>query len=51
MRFHPLDREKSRNEFKKAQLNPEKIPPSIKRLIALENYPEKLLAMVQKAVA
>ena len=40
-----------RKEFKKAQLNPEKIPTSIKRLIALENYPAKLLAMVQKAVA
>jgi len=40
-----------RNEFKKAQINPEKIPASIKRLIAMENYPEKLLAMVQKAAA
>lgn len=40
-----------REEFRKAQLNPEKIPAKIKRLIAIPDYPEKLLNMIEKAVA
>jgi hypothetical protein len=40
-----------REEFRKAQLNPEKIPAKIKRLIAIPDYPEKLVNMIEKAVA
>jgi len=40
-----------REEFRKAQLNPEKIPTKITRLIALPDYPAKLVAMVAKAAA
>ena len=40
-----------REEFRKAQLNPEKIPTKIKPLIALPDYPAKLVAMVAKAAA
>jgi hypothetical protein len=39
-----------RAEFRKAQLSPEKIPPKIKRLIAMPDYPEKLMKMVENAV-
>jgi hypothetical protein len=40
-----------REEFRKAQLNPEQIPTKIKRLIALPDYPAKLVGMVAKAAA
>lgn len=40
-----------REEFRKAQLNPEQIPTKIKRLIALPDYPAKLVRMVAKAAA
>ena len=40
-----------REEFRKAQLNPERIPSKIKRLIALPDYPEKLVSIIEKAVA
>jgi hypothetical protein len=40
-----------REEFRKAQLNPEQIPTEIKRLIALPDYPAKLVRMVAKSAA
>ena len=40
-----------REEFRKAQLNPEQIPAKIKRLIALPDYPAKLVRMVVNAAA
>jgi hypothetical protein len=40
-----------REEFRKAQLNPEQIPTEIKRLIALPDYPAKLVRIVAKAAA
>jgi hypothetical protein len=40
-----------REEFRKAQINPEQIPPKIKRLIAMPDYPAKLVKMVAKAAA
>ena len=35
-----------REEFRKAQLNPEKVPVKIKALIGMRDYPEKLVEMV-----
>ncbi|MCP4343079.1 MAG: transposase [Desulfobulbaceae bacterium] len=39
-----------REEFKKANSSPEKIPLKIKRLIAMPDYPKKLMEMVEKNV-
>jgi len=49
--FAEIEIETLREEFRKAQLSPERIPPKIKRLIAMPDYPEKLMKMVEKAVA
>ena len=38
-----------REEFQKAKSSPEKIPLKIKRLIAMPDYPIKLVEMVGKA--
>lgn len=48
--FAKIEIEILREEFQKALLSPEKIPPKIKRLIAMPDYPEKLIKMVEKAV-
>ena len=48
--FAEIEIETLREEFRKAQLSPEKIPPKIKQLIAMPDYPEKLMKMVEKAV-
>jgi len=48
--FAEIEIETLREEFRKAQLSPEKIPKKIKRLIAMPDYPEKLMKMVEKAV-
>ena len=40
-----------REEFRKAHQNPEKIPKKLKRLIALSDYPAKLVKMVAKVAA
>ena len=40
-----------REEFRTAQLNPERIPTEIKRLIAMPAYPQKLINMVEKSPA
>lgn len=48
--FSEIEIETLREEFRKAQLSPERIPPKIKRLIAMPDYPEKLMKMIEKAV-
>ena len=48
--FAEIEIETLREEFRKAQLSPEKIPPKIKRLIAMPDYPERLMKMVENAV-
>jgi len=48
--FAEIEIETLREEFRKAQLSPERTPPKIKRLIAMPDYPEKLMKMIGKAV-
>jgi hypothetical protein len=48
--FAEIEIKTLREEFRKAKLNPENIPLKIKRLIAMPDYPEKLMKMVEKAV-
>ena len=40
-----------RKAFREAQDNPERIPAKLKHIIAMPDFPEKLLIMVEKAVA
>jgi hypothetical protein len=40
-----------REEFRKAQIKPERIPSKIRRLIARPNYPEKLIHMLEMALS
>jgi len=49
--FAEIEIDTLREEFRKATLSPDKISPKIKRLIAMPDYPEKLVKMVEKAVA
>ena len=49
--FAEIEIDTLREEFRKAQLNPEKVPIKIKRLIAMPDYLEKLMKMVEKVVA
>ena len=49
--FAEIEIDTLREEFRKAMLRPDKIPLKIKRLIAMPDYPEKLVKMVEKAVA
>ena len=48
--FAGIEIEILREELRKAQSNPEEIPLKIKRLIAMTDYPEKLMKMVERAV-
>lgn len=49
--FAEIEIDTLRDELRKARFSPEKIPIKIKRLIAMPDYPEKLMKMVEKAVA
>ena len=49
--FAEIEIETLREEFRKARLSPEKLPQKIKRLIAMPDYPEKIVRMVEKAAA
>jgi hypothetical protein len=49
--FAEIDIDAFRKAFRAAQDDPEKIPAKLKPLIAMPDFPEKLLSMVQKAVA
>ena len=46
--FAGIEIETLREELQKAQSGPGKIPLKIKRLIAMPDYPEKLMKMVEK---
>ena len=48
--FAEIEIETLREEFRKAQSSPERIPLKLKRLIAMPDYPQKLMKMVEKAV-
>ncbi len=48
--FAEIEIEILRAEFRKAKLSTERIPLKIKRLIAIPDYPEKLVKLVEKAV-
>jgi hypothetical protein len=49
--FAEIDIATLRQEFRKAQADPEKIPAKLKALIAMPDYPGKLVEMIRKAVA
>ena len=49
--FAEVDIDTFRDAFREAQNVPEKIPSKLKPLIAMPDFPERLLSMVQKAAA
>ncbi len=49
--FAEVDIDTFRNAFREAQDVPEKIPPKLKPLIAMPDFPEKLLNMAERAAA
>ena len=49
--FGELDIDTFRAAFRQAQVVAEKIPPKLKPLIAMPDFPEKLVTMVRKAAA
>jgi len=49
--FAEIEIDTLREEFRKAQDSPEKIPGELKPLIAIPDFPEKLVNMVEKAAA
>ena len=49
--FGELDIDTFRAAFRQAQVVAEKIPPKLKPLIAMPDFPEKLVSMVRKAAA
>ena len=49
--FAEIEIETLREEFRKAQDSPERIPSELKSLIAISDFPEKLVNMVRKAAA
>ena len=49
--FAEIDIDSLRKAFREAQVDPERIPAKLKPIIAMPDFPEKLLNMVEKAVA
>lgn len=49
--FVEIEIDTLRDELRKTQFSPEKVPIKIKRLIAVPDYPDKLVRMVENAVA
>jgi len=49
--FAEIEIDTLREEFRKAQDSPEKIPAKLKPLIAIPDFPEKLVSIVEKAAA
>jgi hypothetical protein len=49
--FAEVDIDTFRDAFREAQEVPEKIPSKLKPLVAMSDFPEKLLSMVEKAAA
>jgi len=48
--FAEIEIDTLRKQFHEAQLNPERIPAKIKPLIAMLDYPEKLVSMIERTV-
>jgi len=49
--FAEIDIDTLRQAFRKAQIDPERIPSKLKPIIAMPDFPEKFVKMVEKAVA
>jgi len=49
--FASIDIHTLRQEFRKAHDSPQRIPTELKPLIAISNFPEKLLNTIQKTAA
>ncbi len=49
--FAEIEIETLREELRKSKLSPDKISLKIKRLIAMPNYPERIVKMIEKAAA
>ena len=49
--FSDIDIESFRDAFREAQDAPEKIPAKLKPLIAMPDFPQKLVNMLQSAAA
>jgi len=49
--FAEVDIDTFRDAFREAQDVPEKIPSKLKPLIAMPDFPEKLISIVEKAAA
>ncbi len=49
--FSEIEVDTLREALRQAKLSPDKIPPKIKRLIAMPDFPEKVVKMVEKAEA
>ena len=49
--FAEIEIDTLREQFRKAQSTPERIPRKLKPLIAMPNFPENLVDTVNKAVA
>ena len=49
--FADIEIDTLRKAFREAQDDPEKIPAKLKPIIAMPDFPEKLVRMVEKAVA
>jgi hypothetical protein len=49
--FADIEIDTLRKTFREAQDDPERIPAKLKPIIAMSDFPEKLVSMVEKAVA
>ena len=49
--FAQIEIDTLRQEFRNAQLDPERVPTQLKTLIAMPDYPQKLIEMIEKAAA
>ena len=49
--FADIEIDTLRQEFRKAQDSPERIPPELKPIIATTDFPEKLVKTLQKVAA
>ena len=49
--FAQIEIDSLRKEFLLAKLDPEKIPAKLQILIAMHDYPARLVEMIEKAVA
>jgi len=47
--FAQIEIDTLRQEFRNAQLDPEEVPAQLKTIIAMHDYPQKLIEVVEKA--